>query len=183
MDLVVDKRMSSELREVCAVRSDGTYLFAKSYESEPWLLSELEVLERLKVIPEESGRRIADIEEIRAAWHGIDRVSQFGEDEESRKIRQRIEGALNVAANARASDLVIETDDVSCRIHAIINDRRFRIGDPWRAEEGQRAMRKLFFVKEQGSQQTSYQEREFSGLRRSQFRGCAFAGEGQRFAR
>lgn len=164
MDLVVDKRMSPELRQVCAVQSDGTYLFARSYESEPWLLSELEVLERLKAIPRESERRIADIEEIRSAWSGTDGASEFDEDEESRKIRQKIESALDIAAQARASDLVIETDDLSCRIHAIINDRRFPIGDPWRAEEGQRAMRKLFFLKEQGSQQTSYQEREFQGF-------------------
>ena len=164
MGLVVDKRMSAELREVCAVRSDGTYMFARSYESEPWLLSELEVLERLKVIPEETGRRISNIEEIRAAWQGAAGSREGGEDEGSRKIRQRLEDALKVAAKARASDLVIETDGVSCRIHAIINDRRFRIGDPWRAEEGQRAMRKIFFLKEQGSQQTSYQEREFQGF-------------------
>ena len=164
MDLVVDKRMSPELRQVCAVQRDGTYLFAKSYESEPWLLSELEVLERMKAIPRESGRRIADIEEIRSAWSGTDGASECDEDEESRKIRQKIEGALDIAAQARASDLVIETDDMACRIHAIINDRRFPIGDPWRAEEGHRAMRKLFFLKEQGSRQTSYQEREFQGF-------------------
>ena len=164
MELVVDKRMSAELREVCAVQRDGTYLFAKSYESEPWLLSELEVLERLKAIPEESGRRIADIEEIRAAWRELEQARKNAEDDESRKVRQRIEAALNVAARARASDLVIETDGMSCRIHAIINDRRFQIGDPWRADEGKRAMRKIFFLKEQGSQQTSYQEREFQGF-------------------
>ena len=164
MNLIVDKRMSPELREVCAVGSDGTYVFAKSYECEPWLLSELEILQRSKVLPKESGRRIADIEEIRAAWSGTSATPDCVEDEESRKIRQKIEGALDIAARARASDLVIETDSSSCRIHAIVNDRRFQIGDPWRAEEGHRAMRKIFFLKEQGSQQTSYQEREFQGF-------------------
>lgn len=157
--LVVAKRMSAEFREVCAVFEDGTYRFARSYEQEPWVLSELASLEMSKSIPSERRREIVDIEEIRAAWREEETVREVA-DEETRKL----ERVLRIAAEARASDLVIETDEVACRVSAIVNDRKFAIGEKWRAEEGRRVMRKLFYFKEQGSQQTSYQERAFQGF-------------------
>ena len=153
------KRISAEFREVCAVFEDGGYWFAKSYDREPWLLSEITALQIAKAIPEESTRRIVELEEIQEAWRGADAARESA-DEETRKL----ERVLRIAAEARASDVVIETDEVACRVFAIVNDRKLQIGEKWRAEEGRRVMRKLFYFKEQGSQQTSYQERAFQGF-------------------
>ena len=46
MDLVMHKRISPEMKEVCAAFEDGMYLFAKSYEHMPWLLSETSAAHR-----------------------------------------------------------------------------------------------------------------------------------------
>ena len=144
---------------MCAVFEGGEYWYARSYEREAWLLSEIATLELARAIPAETSRRIVEIEEIGRAWKGAEELREVV-DEETRKL----ERVLRVAADARASDLVIETDEVACRVFAIINDRKLQIGEKWRAEEGRRVMRKLFYFKEQGSQQTSYQERVCQGF-------------------
>ena len=163
MDLVMHKRISTEMRQVCAVFEDGMYLFAKSYERTPWLLSEIAVLQKARALPKETAREIIDLRDVKALYDGAATVGEE-EDEETRAVRRRLEEALRIAAEANASDLVIETDDAACRVSAIVNDRKHLIGDPWTLNEGERAMRKLFFIKEQGSQQTSHQEREFQGF-------------------
>ena len=159
MDVVIDKRMSDELRDVFVAFADGMHWFAEGYEREPWVLSEIVVLVRSKAIPAETARRIVELEEIRAI-----RTSARMVDGASDETARRIEGALAVAAGARASDLVLEVGEASGRAYAIVNDRKYPIGDKWRAEEMHRAMRKLFYVKEGGSQQTTYQERANQGF-------------------
>lgn len=159
MDVVVDKRMSDELRDVFVAFADGTHWFAEGYEREPWVLSEIAVLVRRKAIPAETERRIVELEEIRAARTSA-RIVDGTPDETAR----RIEGVLAVAAGARASDLVLEVGEASGRACAIVNDRKYRIGDRWRAEEVRRAMRKLFYLKEGGSQQTTYQDHRDQGF-------------------
>lgn len=159
MDLVADKRMSAELRDVVAVFSDGTYWFATSYEREPWVLSEIAVLVRQQAIPQETSRRVVDIDEIRALW-----ASARDVDGEVDPVARRIEGVLATAARARGDDLVLEVKEGSARACVVVHGRKYQIGEKWRADEGQLAMRKIFFNKEGGSQQTSYQERKDQGF-------------------
>ena len=159
MDLVVDKRMTNELRDVCAVFADGMRWFAEGYERDPRVLSEIAVLERSKAIPAETARRVVTLEEI-----GAIRTSARMVDAAPDETARRIEAALAVAAGARASDLVLEVGEASGRASAIVNDRKHQIGERWRAEEMRRAMRKLFYLKEGGSQQTTYQERADQGF-------------------
>ena len=159
MDVVLDKRMSAELKDVFVPFADGMRWFAEGYDREPWVHSEIAVLERQKAIPRLTERRIVELEEIRAI-----RTSARMVDGASDETGRRIEGALIVAAGARASDLVLEVGEASGRACAIVNDRKYQIGDKWRAEEMRRAMRKLFFLKEGGSQQTTYQERANQGF-------------------
>ena len=159
MDVVLDKRMSAELRDVFVPFADGMHWFAEGYEREPWVLSEIAVLQRQRAIPAETERRIVELEEIRAI-----RTSARIVDGTSDETARRIEGALVVAAGARASDLVLEVGEASGRACAIVNDRKYPIGDKWRAEEVRRAMRKLFYLKEGGSQQTTYQDHKDQGF-------------------
>ena len=159
MDVVLDKRMSAELRDVFVAFADGMYWFAEGYERDPWVLSEIAVLQRQKAIPAGTERRIVELEEIKAISTSA-RIVDGTSDETAR----RIEGALAVAAGARASDLVLEVGEASGRASAIVNDRKYPIGDKWRADEVRRAMRKLFYLKEGGSQQTTYQDHKDQGF-------------------
>ena len=163
MNLVRHKRISEWMAQVCAVFEDGQYWFAEGYEREQRLLSEIAVLRKAKVIPHESSREVVSLRDIKAIREGAHVVDE-DVDEQTRQARRKWEEALEVAAQARASDLVLEIDEAVCRVSAIVNDRKYQIGDLWTTGEGRRAMSKVFFVKERGSQQTSYQEREFQGF-------------------
>ena len=163
MDLIRHKRVSEALQGVCAVFEDGSYWYGKGYDREPWVRSEIAVLRNAGIFPKPTGKELMELKEIKVIWEGA-KVADDETDEESRKVRRKVEQALRIAGEAKASDLVIETGEAACRVSAIVNDRKYRIGDEWTLEEGMRAMRKLFFIKEAGSQQTSYQEREFQGF-------------------
>ena len=159
MELVKCPELSAESQEKCAVFKDGLYWFGHSYDHDPELLGEIAILKRRRKLPAETRREIVGLDQIAEARKGVSRVSG-GNDEALRKF----EHALRVAADARASDLVLDSDGVTCRVDALVNDRRHLIGDPWRAQEGERVMRAVFYVKEPGSGQTSIQARSYQGF-------------------
>ena len=163
MNLVRHKKISEAFQGVCAVFEDGTYWYAKGYDREPWVRTEIAVLQNSGIFPKTTSKEVMELREIKVIWEGA-KVADDEPDEEARKIRRKLEQALRIAGEAKASDLVIETGEAACVVSAIVNDRKYKIGDEWTLEEGMRSMRKLFFIKEAGSQQTSYQEREFQGF-------------------
>ena len=159
MDLVDCKELSSDSREKCAVFEDGVYWYGRGYEHDPELLSEIAILRKRRKLPEETARQIVALEQIAEAWKGAS-VSAGASDEVMRKF----EDALRIAAEAKASDLVLDSDGTSCRVYGLVNDRRHLIGDPWRGQEGERVMAAVFYAKEPGSGQTSIQGRSYQGF-------------------
>lgn len=159
MEPVSCPELSRDSREKCAVFVDGTYWFGRSYERDPELLSELTILKKRRKLPEETGRKVVELGQIAEVWNGVSVVVE-GSHESMRKF----EHALRVAAEARASDLVLDSDGTSCRAYALVNDRRHLIGDPWRAQEATQVMNAVFYAKEPGSGQTSIQARSYQGF-------------------
>ena len=159
MELVQCSELSEDSREKCAIFTDGTYWYGRSYEHDPELLSEIAVLRRRRKLPEETSREIVTLERIAKARNRV--TVDSGRSDE---VMGRFEHALRVAVDARASDLVLDSDGTACRVYALVNDRRHAIGDPWRAQEGERAMRAVFYAKEPGSGQTSIQARSYQGF-------------------
>ena len=77
---------------------------------------------------------------------------------------------FTVAARARASDVVFERGPDDCRVYAIVNDRKRSLGSAMTVREAEKAFGLLFFVKDEGSRQTSLQRASFQGfsVRRSE---------------
>ena len=159
MDLVNCRELSTASREKCAVFEDGEYWFGRGYEHDSELLTDIVMLKKRKKLPEETSRQIVALEQIADAWKGAS-GSVAATDEFMRKF----EHALRVAADATATDLVLDSDGTSCRVYALVNDRRHLIGDPWRGQEGERVMAAVFYAKEPGSGQTSIQGRSNQGF-------------------
>ena len=96
-------------------------------------------------------------------------ASGQGADEEFAKQDRAIEMGLTrvfaEAAAVRASDVMFERErGGKCVVYAIVNDRKLRVGRHFSEEEGRQLMGRIFHVKEEGSAQTSYQDREFQGF-------------------
>ena len=97
---------------------------------------------------------------VAGAEAGADRV-----EKEDRKIEMGLQRVFAEAAAVRASDVMFEREKGGeCKVYAIVNDRKLRVGRNFSEEEGRRVMGRVFHVKEEGSAQTSYQEREFQGF-------------------
>ena len=93
---------------------------------------------------------------------------QAAEDEfatQDRKIEMGLSRVFAEAAAVRASDVMFECErGGKCVVFAIVNDRKLRVGRHFSEDEGRQMMGRVFHVKEEGSAQTSYQDREFQGF-------------------
>ena len=94
---------------------------------------------------------------------------QSGEDEFAKKdraVETRLSRVFAEAAAVRASDVMFECRRGSgeTQVYAIVNDRKLRVGGRFGEDEGRQVMGKIFHLKEEGSAQTSYQDREFQGF-------------------
>ena len=91
-----------------------------------------------------------------------------GEEEfakQDRAVEMGLGRVFAEAAAVRASDVVFQCErGGKCAVYAIVNDRKLRVGRHFSEEEGRQLMGKVFHVKEEGSAQTSYQDREFQGF-------------------
>ena len=168
MKLVASHRIQSEVRDVCAVFEDGTVWLAEGYDMDVGVLTKLALLRAKGVVPPERMRAVRPIGDIAKAWREAEvvaeSVSRHRGDEVDGRARKLLEEGLRRAAEVRASDLVFLTNDTAARMYLIVNGRRYQLGDAMRTEEGLAAMRVAFYVKEEGSEQTSYQERASQGF-------------------
>ena len=99
----------------------------------------------------------------RSVTAGQSAEDQFAKQE--RAIEVRLSRVFAEAAAVRASDVMFEAErGGKCAVYAIVNDRKLRVGGHFSEEEGRQVMGKVFHVKEEGSAQTSYQDREFQGF-------------------
>ena len=153
--------MNARFRRLCAVFADGRCLIAEGYEPDDRLRLDLLALREEGAIPPVLTEESVPLEEIAALW----RASEAGGGAESGGAAARRVGRLLAdAACARASDVVFEQARDSCKVFAIVNDRKLPLSAPLTAEEGRRVMGFLFHCKDEGSSQTSYRRASFQGF-------------------
>ena len=169
MSLITSPRIGQEVRDVCALFDDGTVWLAAGYDIDVDVLARLALLRATGLVPPERVREVRPIGDIARAWRGAEGAAAAAGGERSGgevdgRARQLVEEGLRRAAEVRASDLVFLTDDTAARMYLIVNGRRYQLGEAMRVEDGLAAMRVAFYVKEEGSEQTSYQERASQGF-------------------
>ena len=166
--LVRWERMDERFRERCAVWSDGRVLIADGYANDVELRALLVELQRTGAVRGQFREETASLQEVAEVWRG-NRVR-----DESLDVNPRIvEGLVAIfteAARARASDVVLEKGPDDCRVFAIVNDRKLPLGSAMTVREAEQVFGFLFFVKDEGSRQTSLQRASFQGfsVRRSE---------------
>ncbi len=161
-------RMDEGFRERCAVWSDGRVLIAEGYANDPELRELLVELQRTGAVRGQMREEAGTLQEIAEVWRG-NRVRDESLDVNPR-IVEGLVGLFTEAARARASDVVFEKGPNACRVFAIVNDRKLPLGSDMTVREAEQAFGFLFFVKDEGSRQTSLQRASFQGfsVRRSE---------------
>ena len=153
--------MDARFRRLCAVFTDGRCLIAEGYEPDDRLRLDLLALRENGAIPPVLTEESVPLEEIAALWRAHDAGSAAGA---GGAAARQVERLLADAAAARASDVVFENGRDSCKVFAIVNDRKLPLSLPLTAEEGRRVMGFLFHCKDEGSSQTSYRRASFQGF-------------------
>ena len=133
--------MDARFRRLCAVFTDGRCLIAEGYEPDDRLRLDLLALREKGAIPPVLTEESVPLEEIAALWHVHD---AGGAAEAGGAAARQVERLLADAAAARASDVVFENGRDSCKVFAIVNDRKLPLSLPLTAEEGRRVMGFLF---------------------------------------
>ncbi|WP_419905868.1 ATPase, T2SS/T4P/T4SS family [Kiloniella sp.] len=159
IDIITHKKLSQRFMELCAVTSDGTYYYAKGYDKDTTVLNEVHSHMRAKILPREKSKVTCDLSDIAALYD-----KSVNSDVPADKLKSRIYNLLKACANAKASDLVIHSDGVSCKFHALVNDNKIKLCTPWTSSEGTQAMEQIFFAKDEGSKQTSYEKSSNQGF-------------------
>ena len=156
------ERMDERFRERCAVWSDGRVVMAEGYEDDLDVREVLAELQRQGVLPEVLHEETGTLQEVAEIWRG-NRV-EGQRLEVNARIVQGLVGIFEVAARARASDVVFEKGADDCRVYAIVNDRKRPLGSAMTVREADQVFGFLFFVKDEGSRQTSLQRGSFQGF-------------------
>ena len=156
------ERMDERFRERCAVWSDGRVVMAEGYEDDLDVREVLAELQRQEVLPEVLLEETGTLQDVAEIWRG-NRVEGQRLEVNSR-IVQGLVAIFEVAARARASDVVFEKGPDDCRVFAIVNDRKRPIGNAMTVREADQVFGFLFFVKDEGSRQTSLQRGSFQGF-------------------
>lgn len=166
--LVRWERMDERFRERCAVWSDGRVLIAEGYGNDPDVGEVLVGLQRAGAVRGPLREEAATLREVAEVWRG----SRGGAKrlEADSRVVEGLVGIFGEAAKARAADVVFQKGPSDCRVFAIVNDRKLPLGQPMTVREADQVFGFLFFVKDEGSRQTSLQRASFQGfsVRRSE---------------
>ena len=160
-ELIVHGRMDARFRRVCAVFGGGGCEIARGYEADPGLRARLLELRQMGAIPARLVESSVSMEAIAAYWGASGSGATEGE---IAGAGVRVKRLFDLAAKAGAADVVFEIEGGQCRISAIVNDRKFPLSEPLTAEDGAALTGFLFYGKEMGSAQTSYQRASFQGF-------------------
>ena len=160
--LVRWERMDDRFRERCAVWSDGRVLIAEGYANDMDMRALLVELQRTGAVSGQLREETGTLQEVAEAWRG-----SRGGGEHLQADPQVVEGLVALfaeAARARASDVVFRKGPSDCKVFAIVNDRKLPLGAPMTVREADQVFGFLFFVKDEGSRQTSLQRASFQGF-------------------
>ncbi len=156
------RRMDERFRERCAVWADGRVMIAEGFVGDLEVREVLVELQRSGALPDVLRESTGTLQEVAEVWRG-NRVGGDVLDVNPRVV----EGLVSVfteAVKAEASDVVFQLGQDDCRVYAIVNDRKFRIGNPIPVRDAKQAYGFLFFVKDEGSRHTSLQRDRFQGF-------------------
>ncbi len=161
-------RMDARFRERCAVWSDGRVMFARGYANDEEARALLVELQRSGAVRGPLREEAASLQEVAAVWRGHGSGPEGPEVDPA--IVESVAGIFTEAARARASDVVFEKGADGCRVFAIVNDRKLALGEALTTSDADRVYGFLFYVKDEGSRQTSLQRGSFQGfsIRRSE---------------
>ena len=157
--IINSDKLSSNFKNLCAVTQDGTFYVAAGYDKNVELLNEIERLKGKKTLPAQKKRVNCDISEIAKLYEGEQKTAT-SQDE----TKKRLYALLDKAANALASDFIIQSDGVTANIFAIIRDEKTLISVPWHHDDAWRAIEMLFFAKEAGTRTSGINEAEKQGF-------------------
>lgn len=161
---------SASFRRLCAVQSDGTCLLARNYASDDAMLAERTRLIRAGTIPAITATKVVSLAEVAEAYNArapraSDRVEQQAVSNVSRSdVRGKIEDLLEDFASARASDLKIILRDFHTDLRMKAGGAWLDLGYQWTREEGRVALECLFNAREEGSGQTTKEQRSFQSF-------------------
>ena len=152
--------MNRQFRAKCAVFGDGRCLIAEGFATDRDLRARLQALRRAGSIPVELEEEVVPADAVAAAW----RDASGDGTASAAELGRRLLDLLSAAAEANASDLVIEVSDADgAMVQALVNDRLLLI-DRLSAEEGRAVLGYMFHAKDEGSQQSSYRRTAFQGF-------------------
>ena len=157
--LIRHRAMDRTFRARAAVYGDGRLLVAQDHLHDRDLRSRLQALRRSGAIPTVLEEEAAPAEAVAAAW----RDATGDGTASAAELGGRLLDLLQMAADARASDFIIEWHPGGCDVLAIINDRKILI-DHLAAAEGAPLLSFLFHAKDEGSSQSSYRRNAFQGF-------------------
>lgn len=155
-------RMDERFRERCAVWADGRVMIAEGFVGDLEVRDVLAELQRSGALPEVLRESTGTLLEVAEVWRG-NRV-----EGDVLEVNPRVvEGLVSIfteALKAEASDVVFQKGQDDCRVFAIVNDRKFPVGNPIPVRDANQAYGFLFFVKDEGSRHTSLQRDRFQGF-------------------
>lgn len=155
---------SAEFRRLCAVSGAGICLMANGYQHNPAMRAELKGHIEAGRLPTITETQTVTLEKIAEAYNARGPRLSDGpmsvSAKTSEEVQNRIQDLLEQFAEARASDM-----EISLRDHR--SDIRMKAGGSWHdvatwtREEGQVAADCLFDARDEGSGQTTREERSF----------------------
>ena len=157
--LIRHRTMDRAFRARAAVYGDGRLLLAQGHVHDRDLRSRLQALRRSGAVPPSLVEEAVPAEAVAAAW----RDATGDGTASAAELGGRLLDLLRTAADARASDFIIEWNPAAgTDVQAIVNDRKILI-DHLPASEGPPLLSFLFHAKDEGSQQSSYRRTAFQG--------------------
>ena len=157
-------RMDDEFREKCAVWLDGRCMIAEGFAGDNHVRGVLLALRRTGVLTGRLREEVATLSEVAAAWDESAGAVHERMDQVDPEIVNGLREIFAEAAKAKASDVEFEMSGTDCKVYAIVNDRKLQMRAPLTREMGRRLTHFLFYVKEEGSQQTGWQRNSFQGF-------------------
>ena len=161
--LIVPPRMDPRLRRICAIHADGRVEIAAGFEADREVRQLLVGLRRDGVLLDDGQEVSVSLEAVAQRWAEAGQSQAGAQDLADPVIAGRTGRLLAQAAEARASDIVLEISGDIGRASLIVNDRKRELAQ-MPAEHLREVTGLLFHCKEEGSAQTSYQRVSFQGF-------------------
>ncbi|WP_419902877.1 ATPase, T2SS/T4P/T4SS family [Kiloniella sp.] len=141
--LVSDPDLDEYFMERCCVFSDGTYWYAKGFQTDNRLLDLIANYTRKGIIPKEITYKSVGLEKIAEAYGHL--------TDDNKGESAFLHSLLEQCAQAKASDFIIKETEGSSRFFALINDLEYELCDPKLPKDGDNLINLMFSNRDGGS--------------------------------